>query len=127
MMFNVLDEIKVLILSLHVTFLTFCSDLSDHCANALYLGVQPRKHSFVDRVLWNVLSQFKKVVHILWSQCYGKLLWPLEVCFDMSFSGQTSLILYCLSPIVVLLKIFPFSTAVFMDIALRKSRILFLI
>ena len=40
---------------------------------------------------------------------------------------QTSLILYSLSPIVVLLQILTFSTAIFMDIALRKSRILFLI
>ena len=40
---------------------------------------------------------------------------------------QTSLILYSLSSIVDLLPIFPFSTAIFTDIALRKSRILFLI
>ena len=39
---------------------------------------------------------------------------------------QTSLILYSRSPIVVLLQTFPFSTAIFTDIALRKSRILFL-
>ena len=35
--------------------------------------------------------------------------------------------LQSLSPIVVLLLIFPFSTAIFTDFALRKSRILFLI
>ena len=40
---------------------------------------------------------------------------------------QTLLILYSLYPIVVLLQIFPFSTAICTDIALRKSRILFLI
>ena len=33
---------------------------------------------------------------------------------------------YSLSPIVVLLQIFPFSSAIFTDIALRKSKILFL-
>ena len=32
-----------------------------------------------------------------------------------------------ISPIVVLLQVFPFSTAIFMEIVLRKSRILFLI
>ena len=46
---------------------------------------------------------------------------------SVSSTIQTSLILYSLSPIVVLLQIFPFSTAIFTDIALRKSRILFLI
>ena len=40
---------------------------------------------------------------------------------------QTSLILYRLSPFIVLLQIFPFSTAIFTDTALRKSRIFFLI
>jgi len=46
---------------------------------------------------------------------------------SVSSTIQTSLILYSLSPIVVLLQISPFSTAIFTDIALRKSRILFLI
>ena len=46
---------------------------------------------------------------------------------SVSSTIQTSLILYSLSPIVVLLQIFPFFTAIFMDITLRKSRILFLI
>ena len=46
---------------------------------------------------------------------------------SVSSTIQTSLILYSLSPIVVLLQILPFFTAIFMDIALRKSRILFLI
>ena len=40
---------------------------------------------------------------------------------------QILLIPYSLSPIFVLLQIFPFSTAIFTDIALRKSRKLFLI
>ena len=53
----------------------------------------------------------------------------IESSLKLSVSStiQTSLILYSLSPIVVLLQIFPFSTAIFTDIALRKSRILFLI
>jgi len=46
---------------------------------------------------------------------------------SVSSTIQTSLIPYGLSPIIVLLKIFPFSTAIFTDNALRKSRILFLI
>ena len=46
---------------------------------------------------------------------------------SVSSTIQTSPILYSLSPIVILLQIFPFSTAIFTDIALRKSRILFLI
>ena len=46
---------------------------------------------------------------------------------SVSSTIQTSLILYSLSPIVVLSQIFPFSTAIFRNIALRKSRILFLI
>ena len=46
---------------------------------------------------------------------------------SVSSTIQTSLILYSLSPIVILLQIFLFSTAIFTDIALRKSRILFLI
>ena len=46
---------------------------------------------------------------------------------SVSSTIQTSLILYSLSPIIVLLQIFPFSTAIVTDIALRKSRILFLI
>jgi len=46
---------------------------------------------------------------------------------SVSSTIQTSLVLYSLSPIVVLLQIFPFFTAIFTDIALRKSRILFLI
>ena len=46
---------------------------------------------------------------------------------SVSSTIQTSPILYSLFPIVVLLQIFPFSTAIFTDIALRKSRILFLI
>ena len=45
----------------------------------------------------------------------------------VSSTIQTSQILYSLSPIVVLLQIFPFSTAIFTDIALRKSKILFLV
>ena len=43
----------------------------------------------------------------------------------MPLTIQTLLFLDSLSPIVVLLQIFPFSTAIFTDIALRKSRILF--
>ena len=46
---------------------------------------------------------------------------------SISSTIQTSLILYSLSPIVVLLQNFPFSSAIFTDIALRKSRKLFLI
>ena len=46
---------------------------------------------------------------------------------SVSSTIQTLPILYSLSPIVVLLQIFPFSTAIFADIALRKSRILFMI
>ena len=46
---------------------------------------------------------------------------------SVSSTIQTSLILYSLSPIVVLLQIFPFSTSIFTEIALRKSIILFLI
>ena len=46
---------------------------------------------------------------------------------SVSSTIETSLILYSLSPIVILLQIFPFSTAIFTEIALRKSRILFLI
>ena len=52
-----------------------------------------------------------------------------DSCLKLSVSStiQTSLIIHSFSPIVVLLQIFPFSTAIFTDIALRKSRILFLI
>ena len=46
---------------------------------------------------------------------------------SISSTIHTSLILYSLSTIVVLLQIFSFSTAIFTDIALRKSRILLLI
>ena len=46
---------------------------------------------------------------------------------SVSSTIQTSPILYSLSPTIVLLQIFPFSTAIFTDIAFRKSRILFLI
>ena len=45
---------------------------------------------------------------------------------SVSSTIQASPILYSLSPIVVLLQISPLSTAIFTDIALRKSRILFL-
>ena len=46
---------------------------------------------------------------------------------SVSSTIQTSLLLYSLSPIVFLLQIFPLSTAIFTDIALRQSRISFLI
>ena len=45
---------------------------------------------------------------------------------SVSTTIQTSPILYSLSPIVVLLQIFPFSTAIFKDFALRNSRLFFL-
>ena len=55
------------------------------------------------------------------------LLTESSLNISVSSTIQTSLILYSLSPIFVLSQIFPFSTAMFTDIALRKSRILSLI
>ena len=53
------------------------------------------------------------------------LLTESSLKLSVSSTIQTSIILYSSSPIVVLLQIFPFSTAIFTDIALKKSRILF--
>ena len=50
-----------------------------------------------------------------------------SLMLQVSSTIQTSLILYSLSSIIVLLQVFPFYTAIFTDIALRKLRILFLI
>ena len=77
-----------------------------------YLYTNPRSV-----LLWSTALMYREVLQILLSI----FLTESSLKLPVSSTIQTSIILYSLSPIVILLQIFPFSTAIFVDIALRKS------
>ena len=120
-------------ISSNLTWKPHITSISKHASQKL--GFLSRAHGYFSPS--QLLTIYKS--HIRPSLEYCSHVWggapnPLSIFLtesslklSVSSTIQTSLILYSLSPIVVLLQIFPFSTAIFTDIALRKSRILFLI
>ena len=113
------SPISVLLQNMYLRNLAFVSRARGYFSPSQLLTI--KNHRFV--LLWNTdLMSGVVLLNLL-----SIFLTESSLKLSVSSTIQSSLILYSLSPIVVLLQIFPFSTAIFTDIALRKARILFLI